>query len=104
MGAILAYEFARLWHLDPSTNLLGLFASGDSVELRGNSIQIQEGNLFGFDWKTDAVSKVVPSHLKGFKTWVQSRVDGLSDTGQSMVELSVNVCYTYCIVGVLRII
>ena len=28
LGAILAYEFARLWHQDPSTNLLGLFASG----------------------------------------------------------------------------
>lgn len=30
LGAILAYEFARLWHQDPSTNLLGLFASGNA--------------------------------------------------------------------------
>eukprot|EP00438_Fugacium_kawagutii_P009245 Skav231856 [mRNA] locus=scaffold2307:101605:102780:+ [translate_table: standard] len=29
LGAILAYEFARLWQQEPSTNLLGLFASGN---------------------------------------------------------------------------
>ncbi|CAJ1425077.1 unnamed protein product [Effrenium voratum] len=30
LGAVLAYEFARLWQQDPTTNLLGLFASGNA--------------------------------------------------------------------------
>lgn len=30
LGAIIAYEFARLWHHDPSANLMGLFASGNA--------------------------------------------------------------------------
>ncbi|CAE7622452.1 cmdD, partial [Symbiodinium sp. CCMP2456] len=30
LGAVLAYEFAKLWEADPSTSLLGLYASGNA--------------------------------------------------------------------------
>ncbi|CAE7446369.1 cmdD, partial [Symbiodinium pilosum] len=30
LGAVLAYEFAKLWEADPATNLLGLYASGNA--------------------------------------------------------------------------